>query len=73
MFPRRQTPPLTRRWLVTGACLIVSVVALLLWARLRLVTGIPRTAYAEPRAAHTNPAPPTGASEQPGVAVPGTR
>lgn len=29
-------------------CLAAGVFSLLIWAKLRVVTGIPRTAYAEP-------------------------
>ena len=32
-----------------AACLTLSVLALLLWGKLKLVTGVPRRAYAEPR------------------------
>jgi hypothetical protein len=38
-----------RRWIVAGVCLTLSGLALLFWARLKLVTGVPRTAYADPR------------------------
>lgn len=38
------------RPLAAGAlCLTLSVLALLLWGKLKLVTGVPRTAYAVPR------------------------
>ncbi len=35
---------------LAGVVVLLSVVSLLIWARLRLVTGLPRTAYAEPGA-----------------------
>jgi hypothetical protein len=38
-------------------CLVLSGLALLLWARLKLVTVAPRTAYAVPRAAEQAPNP----------------
>lgn len=34
-----------------AACLLLVITAMLLWGRLKLVTGVPRTAYAEPEAA----------------------
>ena len=40
-----------RRMTMAVLCLVLSGLALLLWARLKLVTGAPRTAYAVPRAA----------------------
>ncbi len=42
--------PLRRRRLWSALMLAVSVLAALLWARLKLVTGLPRTAYADPEA-----------------------
>ena len=42
---------------MTILCLALSALALLLWARLKLVTGIPRTALAVP--AHTAAEPPS--------------
>jgi len=38
-----------RRLTMAVLCLILSGLALLLWARLKLVTGVTRTAYAEPK------------------------
>ena len=38
----------SRRRLVAAACFALSLLAILLWGRLKLVTGAPRTAYAEP-------------------------
>ena len=35
------------RW-AGAACLVLSLLAILLWGKLKLVTGAPRTAYAEP-------------------------
>jgi hypothetical protein len=34
---------------MTLACLALGGLALLLWARLKLVTGVPRTAFADPK------------------------
>ena len=52
------------RW-VAAACLALSLLALLLWGRLKLVTAVPRTAYAKPeRAKGVAPA------SQPGQAEP---
>jgi hypothetical protein len=34
-----------------AVCVLLTVTALLLWGRLKLVTGVPRTAYADPEAA----------------------
>jgi len=42
-----------RRATMAVLCLVMSGLALLLWARLKLVTGAPRTAYAVPRAIDT--------------------
>jgi hypothetical protein len=36
-------------------CVLLTVTALLIWGRLKLVTGVPRTAYAEPEAAQLDP------------------
>jgi hypothetical protein len=38
------------------ACLLMVMTALLLWGRLKLVTGVPRTAYAEPENQHVDAA-----------------
>ena len=35
--------------LAGAACLALSILALLLWGKLKLVTGVPRRAYAEPK------------------------
>jgi hypothetical protein len=43
-----------RRGLWTALTLALTVLAALLWARLKLVTGLPRSAYADP-AGHTAP------------------
>lgn len=40
---------------VAFASLALSVFALLLWGKLKLVTGVPRTAYAEPERAAPPP------------------
>jgi hypothetical protein len=36
------------RALALGGCVALSVMALLLWGRLKLVAGVPRTALADP-------------------------
>jgi hypothetical protein len=46
------------------ACLLMVMTALLLWGRLKLVTGVPRTAVAVPEAAQVEPD--AGASVEPG-------
>lgn len=48
----------SRRRLAGAACLALSLLAILLWGKLKLVTGVPRTAYAEPggKARGHNPA-----------------
>lgn len=53
-----------RGGLALAGCLALSVFALLLWGKLKLVTGAPRTAYADPetKAPASTPAP-TGAPE----------
>jgi hypothetical protein len=38
----------SRGRLTGAACLALSLLALLLWGKLKLVTGVPRTAYADP-------------------------
>jgi hypothetical protein len=51
-----------RRSLVIAGCVAFSVVALLLWGRLKLVAGVPRQALADPEAvqkAQASPAPRT--------------
>ncbi|MBX3377441.1 MAG: hypothetical protein KF678_10620 [Phycisphaeraceae bacterium] len=55
--PSKHVPP--RVVATTFAAFALSVVALLLWGRIKLVAGVPRTAYAEPRqvAAPPKPAP----------------
>ena len=37
-----------RSRLVAAMCFALSLLAILLWGKLKLVTGAPRTAYAEP-------------------------
>ena len=44
-----QSGSATKRVLMTMACLAMGGLALLLWARLKLVTGVPRTALADPK------------------------
>lgn len=51
-----------RRTLSLALVLGGGLLAALLWGRLKLVTGIPRTAYAEPETA-TGPATPSDARE----------
>ncbi|MFO0832105.1 MAG: hypothetical protein U0637_09700 [Phycisphaerales bacterium] len=41
-----------------GAGVVVCTFALLIWAKLRMVTGVPRTAYAEPEQQQSGPASP---------------
>ena len=53
----RQSGSTTKRMLMTLACLAMGGLALLLWARLKLVTGVPRTAFADPE--HAAPVPPS--------------
>jgi hypothetical protein len=48
-----------RRVTMAVLCLVLSGFALLLWARLKLVTGAPRTAYAVPRSTEQPPKPVT--------------
>ena len=36
--------------LAAAMCLALSLLAILLWGKLKLVTGVPRTAYAQPGA-----------------------
>lgn len=43
------------------AALAMTGIALLIWSKLRLVTGIPRTAYAVPREVQPTPSPGAGA------------
>ena len=38
----------SRGRLAAVACLALSLLAILLWGKLKLVTGVPRTAYADP-------------------------
>jgi ferric-dicitrate binding protein FerR (iron transport regulator) len=45
---RAPKDPPSRRWAVGLLCLVLAGLALLFWARLKLVTGVPRTAYAAP-------------------------
>lgn len=60
--PNNHVPP--RIVATTFAAFALSVVALLLWGRIKLVAGVPRTAYAEPREVTTPPKPaPTPAQE----------
>ncbi|MCC6427034.1 MAG: hypothetical protein IT435_09465 [Phycisphaerales bacterium] len=49
----------------TSPALILAMVALagvLLWAKLRLVSNMPRSVYAEPKAKAVDPAPASGAA-----------
>jgi hypothetical protein len=38
---------------VIAGCIMLSVVAMLIWGRLKLVAGVPRTALADPEAEKT--------------------
>jgi len=54
--------PSVRSRVAALACLAVSVFAILIWGRLKLVTGVPRTAFADPeqekaKAARPDPPP----------------
>lgn len=42
---------------VTMATFTLSVLAILLWGRIKLVAGVPRTAYADPKPAQSPPPP----------------
>jgi hypothetical protein len=53
--------PFNRSRIAAAACLALSLLALLLWGKLKLVTAAPRTAYAEPKAVGS-PAPSTHAA-----------
>lgn len=55
----------TRKRLAGIACLALSVVAILLWGRLKLVTGAPRSAYADPSKAVKPGVPTPGAAGKP--------
>lgn len=46
-----------RAGVTAAGCLALSVVAILLWGRLKLVTGVPRTAYADPKEVAPPPKP----------------
>ena len=48
MILRRLNGGPLRRISVVALALACSVLALLLWGKLKLVAGVPRTAYAEP-------------------------
>lgn len=55
---------------VAFGCMALSVFALLLWGKLKLVAGVPRTAYAVPEKAAAKPAkPPTPKPETKTTAV----
>lgn len=47
-----------------AVCLLMVFTAMLLWGRLKLVTGVPRTALAEPEAAQVDDVA-QGSKEQP--------
>jgi hypothetical protein len=55
----------TRKRIAGLACLALSVVAILLWGRLKLVTGVPRSAYADPSKAVKPGIPTPGAAGKP--------
>ncbi|MEX2217914.1 MAG: hypothetical protein WD749_04065 [Phycisphaerales bacterium] len=46
-----------RRLTMAVLCLLMAGFALLFWSRLKLVTGVPRTAYAEPDQRQADPGP----------------
>lgn len=49
MPPHTPHRPKIRRTVVTIACTLgVTFAAMLIWRKLRIVTGVPRTAYAHP-------------------------
>lgn len=50
--PAKHVPP--RVVALTFATFALSILALLLWGRIKLVAGIPRTAYAEPKPSATH-------------------
>lgn len=58
-------PSSTRKRIAGIACLMLSVVAILLWGRLKLVTGVPRSAYAEPKQGFKPGIPTPGAAGKP--------
>jgi hypothetical protein len=55
----------TRTRIAAGACLALSVLAILLWGKLKLVTTVPRTAYADPDEAPAAKAGPAVAPKAP--------
>lgn len=57
---RRRAPRNLSLLLAMGA-----VAGLLLWAKLRLVSNMPRSVYADPKAAHRLPPAPSGAARGP--------
>jgi hypothetical protein len=69
-----------KRFVMIAAAAAFSVLALLIWGKLKLVAGIPRTALAEPRQAAPSAPPaarpsraasPAGAAPSAGAARPG--
>jgi hypothetical protein len=53
---------------ITWGLVLTGSVALLIWAKLRLVTTVPRTAYADPDAVQVDqPQAPSEPSDQPGT------
>lgn len=56
-----------------AACLALSVLALLIWAKLKLVTGVPRTAYAEPKVVAPAEPPERATAQRPAAAKPSGR
>jgi hypothetical protein len=60
----------SRRIARAGGIFACSVLALLLWSKLKLVSGIPRTAYAVPEKPPADPAlPPPDPDRQPEAPV----
>lgn len=55
-----------------GSGIVVCTFALLIWAKLRMVTGVPRTAYADPNEQQQAQPLPPGA-QTPGAQTPGVQ
>lgn len=69
-----KTPSLTLRGVVASLSLALAL-GMLIWVKLRLVTNVPRTAYADPKKQVERPAPAVDGrltSESPDAAVPGS-
>lgn len=59
MQPRNSNTPnaSTRTLTMLGVAFMGAGLAMFMWWKMRMVTGVPRTAYAEPRAVQPPPAP----------------